>query len=66
MEQVIVHYDRRGREAAVETTNITTITKNHIPKPQAEQLLNSFLVGGKSNIPRNKRQKKVKNHERLD
>jgi hypothetical protein len=48
------------------TTNITTITKNHTPKQQAEQLLNSFLLGGKNNIPRNKRQKKVKNHERLD
>ena len=48
------------------TTNITVITKNHIPQPQAEQLLNSFLIGGKTNIARNKRQKKVKNHERLD
>jgi hypothetical protein len=48
------------------TTNITVITKNHIPTPQAEQLLNSFLIGGKTNIARNKRQKKVKNHERLD
>ena len=48
------------------TTNIAVIIQNYIPKPQAEQLLNSFLVGGKSNIPRNKRQKKVTNHERLD
>jgi hypothetical protein len=47
-------------------TNITATTKNHLPKTEAKQLLNSFLIGGKTNIPRNKRQKKAKNHERLD
>jgi len=48
------------------TQNITTIIKAHIPPETAKQLLNSFLVGGKTSIARNKRQKKVKNHERLD
>jgi hypothetical protein len=43
-------------------TNITLIAKNHIPPENAKQLLNSFLIGGKTNIPRNKRQKKAKNH----
>jgi hypothetical protein len=43
-------------------TNITIIAKNHIPPENAKQLLNSFLIGGKTNIARNKRQKKAKNH----
>mgnify|MGYP001128106784 CR=1 FL=1 len=48
------------------TVGVTAITKNHVPPETAKQLLNSFLIGGKSTIPRNKRQKKAKNHERLD
>ena len=48
------------------TQNITTINKNHIPQQQAKQLQKSFLIGGKTTTKRNKRQKRVENHERLD
>ncbi len=48
------------------TQNITTIKKNHIPQQQAKQLQKSFLIGGKTTTKRNKRQKRVENHERLD
>jgi hypothetical protein len=40
------------------TTNITAIIRNHVPPETAKQLLNSFLIGGKTSIKRNKRQKK--------
>lgn len=33
------------------TTNIQTIQKNHIQKPEAKQLLNSFLKGGRKTLP---------------
>lgn len=47
-------------------TNITIIIKNHVPTEEAKQLLHSFLIGGKQHTQRNKKQQKVKNHERLD
>ena len=48
------------------TQNITAINKNHVSPTEAEQLLNSFLIGGKNITKRNKKQQKVTNHERLD
>jgi len=48
------------------TTNITTITKNHVPPQEATNLLNSFLAGGKRTSIRGKKQQRLRNHERLD
>jgi hypothetical protein len=47
------------------TTNIQTIQKNHIQKPEAKQLLNSFLKGGRKTLNQRTKQKKVTNHDRL-
>jgi hypothetical protein len=45
------------------TANITLIAKAHVPRETAEQLLNSFLVGGKrATIKGKKHQKKAVNH----
>ncbi|MEM3823793.1 MAG: hypothetical protein QXH87_02555 [Candidatus Bathyarchaeia archaeon] len=48
------------------TANITVIAKAHVPRETAEQLLNSFLVGGKRTACKRLKQQRVKNHERLD
>ena len=47
------------------TTKIQTIQKNHIQKPKAKQLPNSFLKGGRKTLNEGIRQKRVINHDRL-
>lgn len=47
------------------TSNIQTIIKNHVQAAEAEQLLNSFLKGGRRAFPKRTRQQKVRNHDRL-
>lgn len=47
------------------TTKIQTIQKNHIQKPKAKQLPNSFLKGGRKTLNQRIQQKKVTNHDRL-
>jgi hypothetical protein len=44
------------------TANITLIAKAHVPRETAEQLLNSFLMGGKRTSAKRIKQQKVKNH----
>jgi len=46
--------------------NIQTIEKAHVQTTEAEQLLNSFLKGGRRSFPKRTRQQKVKNHDRPD
>jgi hypothetical protein len=46
-------------------SNIQVILKNHIHKDEAEQLLNSFLKGGRRAFNKRIHQKKVINHDRL-
>jgi len=46
-------------------TNIQTIQKNHIQKPEAKQLLNSFPKGGRKTLNQRIQQKRVTNHDRL-
>ena len=48
------------------TSNISTITKNHVPPEEAKHLLNSFFAGGKRTSICGTKQQKVRNHERLD
>ncbi|MEM3579407.1 MAG: hypothetical protein QXL54_04215 [Candidatus Bathyarchaeia archaeon] len=49
------------------TANITIIAKAHVPHETVEQLLNSFLIGGKRTASdKSIKQRRVKNHERLD
>jgi len=48
------------------TANVSVIAKNHVTPETAEQLLNSFLHGGKRTMGKRIKQQKVKNHERLD
>jgi len=48
------------------TQNISVIAKNHVTPETAEQLLNSFLKGGKRTTAKRIKQQKVRNHERLD
>jgi hypothetical protein len=46
------------------TGNATLIAKAHLPREEAKQLLNSFLVGGKrTSIKGKKHQQKAVNHE---
>jgi hypothetical protein len=47
------------------TTKIQTIQKNHIQKPEAKQLLNSFLKGGRKTLNQRIQQKRAVNHDRL-
>ena len=47
------------------TTNIQTIQKNHIRRPEAKQLLNSFLEGGRKTLNQRIQQKRAANHDRL-
>lgn len=46
-------------------SNIQVIIKNHIHADEAEQLLNSFLKGGRRAFNKRIHQKKVINHDRL-
>jgi len=46
------------------TNSITTIIKNHVQPKEATSLLNSFLKGGKNTPRTNKKQQKVRNHDR--
>ena len=48
------------------TVDVKVIEKQHVKSEEAEQLLNSFLMGGRRTLPKRMRQQKVKNHERLD
>jgi len=45
------------------TSNTTVIAKNHVPQPDAQQLLHSFLINGKNTQRQTKKQQKVKNHD---
>ncbi|RLI40039.1 hypothetical protein DRO69_13460 [Candidatus Bathyarchaeota archaeon] len=45
------------------TLNITVIAKSHVPPEIANQLVTSFLMGGRRSFSRS-RQEKVRNHER--
>jgi len=47
------------------TNNIQIIQKNHVNTKEAEQLLNSFLKGGRKTLNKRTHQKKVTNHDRL-
>jgi len=47
------------------TSNIQIIQENHVPTDEAEQLLNSFLKGGRKTLNERIHQKRVINHDRL-
>ena len=47
------------------TSNIQVIQENHVPADEAEQLLNSFLKGGRKALNERIHQKRVINHDRL-
>jgi len=47
------------------TSNIQIIQENHVPADEAEQLLNSFLKGGRKTLNERIHQKRVINHDRL-
>lgn len=48
------------------TTNVVVIAKNYVEPNVANQLINSFLMGGRRAFPTRSRQQKVRNHDRLD
>jgi len=47
------------------TSSIQIIQENHVPADEAEQLLNSFLKGGRKTLNERIHQKRVINHDRL-
>ena len=47
------------------TSNIQVIQESHVPADEAEQLLSSFLKGGRKTLNERIHQKRVINHDRL-
>jgi hypothetical protein len=48
------------------SARLTVLAKNHVPLGEAEQMLSSFLMGGRQPLARHKRQRRVTNHHGLD